>query len=201
MARSTSLRPGSRLLVVFALLLGLGWLASDARAQAYKYKDERGHVHFTENLYEVPARYRSQVETRDMPVHVPPAGSAEAKSAPPAEGSVAASFQQRIQDETGQSFSPKQQEAMNAWMKYWMLPFGAAVLINLVISFGLIIHAFTQGHVGWGIANFLIGVTSPVYLMMHVEQPVTARVGLLALYLSPIGIAVAAALQLASALA
>ncbi|MGH2899048.1 MAG: DUF4124 domain-containing protein, partial [Solirubrobacteraceae bacterium] len=77
---------------MFALLLGLGWLASDARAQAYKYKDERGHVHFTENLYEVPARYRSQVETRDMPVHVPPAGSAEAKSAPPAEGSVAASF-------------------------------------------------------------------------------------------------------------
>jgi hypothetical protein len=188
-------------LVVFALLLGLAGLASDARAQAYKYKDERGHVHFTENLYDIPARYRSQVETREMPVHVPPAGSPEAKSAPPAEGSVAASFQHALQDETGQSFSPKQQEAMNAWMGRWILPIVITVVVNMVISLGLVIHAFTQGHVGWGLANFFLGVTSPVYLMLHVEQPATARVGLLALYLSPIIVVIVAAMQLASALA
>jgi len=201
MARSMSLRPGFSLLVVFALLLGLAGLASDARAQAYKYKDERGHVHFTENLYDIPARYRSQVETRDMPVHVPAAGSPEAASAPPAEGSVAASFQQHLQDETGQSFTPKQQEALNGWMKRWIWPIGVTVVLNMVISLGLVIHAFTQGHVGWGLANFFLGVTAPVYLMMHVEQSALTRVGLLALYLSPIVVVIVAAMQLAGALA
>ena len=77
MARSTSLR------VVFALSLGLylAGLASTALAQAYKYKDDRGNIHFTENLHEIPAKFRNQVETRDMPVHVPEPGSAEAAAA------------------------------------------------------------------------------------------------------------------------
>jgi hypothetical protein len=201
MKRSRSFR------VAFALslVLSLAWLASSARAQAYtqayKYKDDRGHVHFTENLHEIPAKYRSQIETRDMPVHVPEPGSAEAAAAPPEQGSVAASFQQRIQDERGQSLTTKQQASLNAWLSRWTIPAVITVLLNLAISLGLVIHAFKQGHIGWGLANFFLGVSTPVYLMVHVEQSLMTRLCLLALMLSPLIVAGVAVAQLASSLA
>jgi hypothetical protein len=195
MARSTSLR------VVLALSLGLtlAGLASSALAQAYKYKDDRGNIHFTENLHEIPARYRSQVETREMPAHAPAPGTAEA--APEEEGSITASFQQAIQEERGQSFTPEQQAAFSGWVKRWTIPAVITVLLNFGISLGLVIHAFNSGHVGWGLANFFLGVTTPIYLMVHVEQSVATRLGLLALMLSPLVVMGMALAQLATALA
>ncbi len=197
MARSTSLR------VVFALSLGLYLvgLASGALAQAYKYKDDRGNIHFTENLHEIPAKYRSQVETRDMPVHVPEPGSAEAAAAPPEEGSVAASFQQAIQEERGQSLTPAQQTELSAWMSRWWIPALITIVLNFAISLGLVIHALRTGHIGWGLANFFLGFTTPIYLMVHVEQSVATRLGLLAILLSPLVVIGMAVAQLATALA
>ena len=196
MARSTSLR----WLFALSLVLSLGWLASNAAAQAYKYKDDRGHIHFTENLHEIPAKYRSQVETRDMPVHIPEPGSAEEASAAPEEGSVAASFQSRIQEQRGQSLTPKQQAELNAWIKRWTIPAVVTVLLNFAISLGLIIHAFKEGHTGWGLANFFLGFTTPIYLFVHVEQSLMTRVGLLALMFSPLVVVGMAVAQLATAL-
>ena len=197
MARSTSLR------VVFALslCLYLAGLASTALAQAYKYKDDRGNIHFTENLHEVPAKFRSQVETRDMPVHVPEPGSAEEAAAAPEEGSVAASFQQAIQEERGQALTPAQQTALNAWVSRWWIPALLTICLNFAVSLGLVIHAFNTGHVGWGLANFFLGFTTPIYLMVHVEQSVATRLGLLALMLSPLVVIGMAVAQLATALA
>ena len=194
----------SRWLCALSVALVAGWIAGAAFAQggqAYKYKDDRGRVHFTDNLYDIPAKYRAQVETREMPAHVPEPGSAEAAQAAPPEGSVAASFQQGLEKGMGtDSLSPKQQEALNSWMKRWTIPFLATLAVNVLITFGLIIHAFTQGHVGWGLANFFIGVTTPVYLMMHVEQGAVARLGMLVLYLSPFLVIGMAVVQLAGAL-
>jgi len=197
MARSTSLR------FVFALSLGmvLAGLASSALAQAYKYKDDRGNIHFTENLHEIPAKYRSQIETRDMPVHVAEPGSAEEAAQAPEEGSVAASFQQAIQEERGQSLSPAQQTALNAWIKRWTIPALITIVLNFAISLGLVIHAFNSGHIGWGLANFFLGFTTPIYLLVHVEQSVPARLGLLAIMLSPLVVIGMAVAQLATALA
>src|SRR5215813_4637316 len=62
----------SRSVLLVALAVACGWLAAEARAQAYKYKDAQGHVHFTENIYDIPERYRSKVETREMPTHADP---------------------------------------------------------------------------------------------------------------------------------
>ncbi len=198
MARSTSLRLGFALSLVVTLVCVS---ASNAAAQAYKYKDDRGSIHFTENLYEIPAKYRSQVETREMPVHAPEPGSAEEASAPPEAGSVAASFQERIQAERGQSLTPKQQAALNAWISRWTIPAVITVLLNLAISLGLVIHAFNQGHIGWGLANFFLGVSTPIYLMVHVEQGIATRLGLLALMFSPLIVIAVAVSQLVTALA
>jgi hypothetical protein len=181
--------------------LYLAGLASSALAQAYKYKDDRGNIHFTENLHEIPARYRSQVETREMPAHVPEPGSAEAAAAPPEEGSMAASFQQAIQEERGQSLTPDQQKSLNEWIARWWIPALITIVLNFAISLGLVIHAFNTGHVGWGLANFFLGFTTPIYLMVHVEQSAAVRLGLLALMLSPLVVIGMAVAQLASALA
>ncbi len=196
MARSTSVR------VVFALSLALGLfcLAANASAQAYKYEDDRGRIHFTENLHDIPAKYRGQIETRDMPVHVPEPGSAEEASAPPAEGSVAASFQQALAQESGQSLSGEQQAALNAWMKRWVVPAAISILLNIAVALGLVIHAFNQGHIGWGLANFFLGFTTPVYLFVHVEQNLSVRLGLFALMVSPLIVGGMAVAQLASVL-
>ena len=197
MARSTSLR----VVVAAVSCLFLAGLASSALAQAYKYKDDRGNIHFTEHLHEIPAKYRKQVETREMPVRVPEPGSAEAAAAPPEEGSVAASFQQAIQEERGQSLTPAQQTALNAWMSRWWLPALLTIALNFAVSLGLVIHAFNTGHVGWGLANFFLGFTTPIYLFVHVEQSLAMRFGLLALMLSPLVVIGMAVAQLATALA
>src|SRR5688572_22536178 len=146
-------RMPSRLFCALSVAVVAGWIAGSAAAQggqAYKYKDDRGRVHFTDNVYDIPAKYRAQVETRDMPAQKPQPGSAEEKQAPPPEGSIAASFQDGLQQGMGTgALDAKQQEALNAWMGRWAIPFFGALALNVLIALGLIVHAFTQGHVGW----------------------------------------------------
>jgi hypothetical protein len=163
-----------------ALALACGLVAANARAQAYKYKDAQGHIHFTENIYEVPERYRAQVETREMPVVVDPNAPAA-----PKEGTVAASFEDGLRQGIGRNLTVKQDEAVHAWAAKWAIPFIATFALNLLISLGMVVHAFVQGKIGWGLANFFIGVSSPFYLMIHVEGSAAMRFGLLGLYLSP----------------
>jgi hypothetical protein len=93
----------SRWLCALSVAVVAGWIAGSAAAQgqAYKYKDDRGRVHFTDNLYDIPERYRAQVETREMPAVKPQPGSSEERQAPPPEGSMAASFQQGLQEGMG----------------------------------------------------------------------------------------------------
>jgi hypothetical protein len=163
-----------------ALALACGLIAANARAQAYKYKDAQGHIHFTENIYEVPENQRSKVETREMPVVVDP-------NAPvaPKEGTVSASFEDGLRQGIGRNLTVKQDEAVHAWAAKWAIPFIATFVLNVLIALGMVVHAFVQGKIGWGLANFFIGVSSPFYLMMHVEGSAVMRFGLLALYLSP----------------
>ena len=170
----------TRSLLLAALLCGS--LAGTAAAQAYKYKDAQGHVHFTENIYEVPERYRSKVETREMPAHVDPnAPQAEAEK-----GTLSASFENGLRTGIGHDLTVKQDELVHNWAKKWAIPFLITFAFNVLIGLGMVVHAFVQGKIGWGLANFFIGVSSPFYLLMHVEASPVVRFGLLGLYLSPI---------------
>jgi hypothetical protein len=186
----------------FALCLALGGGACEAEAQAYKYKDDNGHVHFTENLYEVPEKYRKRVETRDMPAHRAEPGSPEAaaEAAAPAEGSVAASFEDGVRSGLGRDLTIKQQDALHLWMAKWKWPFIGALLVNCLIALCLVIHALVQGHILWGLANFFVGVTSPFYLVIHLEQSPPVKAVLLLLYLSPIIVVAIAVSELVSTL-
>lgn len=172
----------SRWALVLALALGIGLVAAEGRAQAYKYKDERGHVHFTENYYEVPEKFRKQIETREMPTVVDPNSPA---SNAPAEGTTAASFEDGLRHGLGRDLTVKQQDALHAWMKRWMWPWIGALALNVAIALSMVVHAFVEGRIGWGLANFFIGVSSPFYILMKLEQSVVVRVSLLVLYLAP----------------
>jgi hypothetical protein len=175
----------SRIALVVALAVGLGVLASKAHAQAYKYKDENGHVHFTENYYEVPEKFRKKIETRDMPTVVDP----NSPNAGPADAATEVALQDHVRSVSGKDLTIKQQDALSKWWKTWGMTWlivgGITVALQLVIHLGLIVHALTNGHVGWGVANFVLGVTTPIYLMAHVEQSMATRLGLLVLYFAP----------------
>jgi uncharacterized protein DUF4124 len=186
----------ARGLLVTLAVLATAFLAHEARAQAYKYKDSNGHVHFTEDYYQIPERYRKQVETREMPAHVDP-NSPEAKKAD--QGAAAASFEEGMRQNMG-NLTTKQEEALHKWVARWLWPFVAAMVVNCIIALSMVIHAFVQGRIGWGLANFFIGVSSPFYLMMHLEQSLPARLGLLLLYLSPMIVGGMAGADLASVL-
>lgn len=167
--------------LLVALACACGWLAAEARAQAYKYKDAQGQVHFTENIYDVPERYRAQVETREMPALADP----NAPEPAPKAGTVAASVEDGLRKGIGHDLTVKQEELVHAWTKKWAIPFVVTLVINVLIGLAMVVHAFVSGKIGWGLANFFLGVSSPFYLMLHLEINGLARIGLLALYLSP----------------
>jgi len=56
-------------------------------AQAYKWIDEKGSIHFTDDILQVPERYRSEVEKIGLPEEKAPA-IAEDKSPPKGKGNT-----------------------------------------------------------------------------------------------------------------
>jgi Domain of unknown function (DUF4124) len=186
----------ARGLLVTLAVLATALAAQQARAQAYKYKDSNGHVHFTEDYYQVPERYRGQVETREMPTRIDP--NAPSEEAEP--GTAKASVEGIARQSMGGNMTVQQKKAFDAWLARWMWPFIAGVVANCIIALSMVIHAFVQGRIGWGLANFFIGVSSPFYLMIHLEQSVPVRLGLLLLYLSPMIVGGMAGVELARAL-
>jgi uncharacterized protein DUF4124 len=187
----------SQSLLVLALFCALAFVAAEGRAQAYKYKDANGHVHFTENIYEIPEKYRSQVETRDMPAHVDPNEAAKQGSN---DAVVETSVEDTLRHGLGRDLTIKQQDMLHAWFEKWKWIALASLVVNTLIALAMVVHAFVSGHIGWGLANFFIGVSSPVYLMLHLEQPIAVRGGLLLLYLAPFVVLGMAMSELVSAL-
>lgn len=64
---------------LFALLLFFPG-AGEAQQNYYKWVDEKGTVHFTDNYYAVPPQYRSQVKEVPVEVPSPPPGQGAAPS-------------------------------------------------------------------------------------------------------------------------
>jgi clan AA aspartic protease (TIGR02281 family) len=62
---------GSRLKSTFFLVTILIALALPAAAEMYKWVDEKGTVHFTDDLSSIPERYREDVEERKTPKGTP----------------------------------------------------------------------------------------------------------------------------------
>src|SRR5262245_9509881 len=74
------------------LLLALGAFllcggASTLHAQAYRWQDENGQIHFSDDPSSVPARFRTQVQQLELPA--PAERAPESASAPDASATTA----------------------------------------------------------------------------------------------------------------
>jgi hypothetical protein len=187
----------ARGLLVTLAVLATALAVREARAQAYKYKDANGHVHFTEDYYQIPERYRKQIETREMPTRVDPNAPSGEEAEP---GTAKASVEGLARQSVGGNMTVQQKKAFDAWLGYWAAPFIIGAIVNGLLTISMVIHAFTQGRVGWGLANLFIGVTSPFYMMTQLEQSLAVRLTLLLGWTAPMIIGGMAGFDLARAL-
>lgn len=163
-------RESFRALLLAALFVSL---AGGASAQMYKYTDERGHVHFTDNPSLVPDSYRSQLEELDLHHDNVSSDSGSWLSG------AAPKHLDRFRP--GQPEFEKLRSRMEQGMPKWIILFIAAGLVSFVITLGSVFHALANQRILWGIANFFIGLTVPVYLLIHVERYSMLGRGLLVL--------------------
>ncbi|HEY1375108.1 MAG TPA: DUF4124 domain-containing protein, partial [Candidatus Binatia bacterium] len=65
-----------------------------AGQEFYRWTDDTGAVHFTDNLYSIPEKYRGQVEKRLQPASRPPpaASASPGESRPVAGGPIVVPF-------------------------------------------------------------------------------------------------------------
>ena len=196
------------LLMVFSTI-AFGLLADRADGQAYSYKDERGQWHFTDNPAAVPPEYRDEV--RGRPMNAPPSGSADeddgfagrflsssvvtpvdGELGSAIEGALGAFFQQVNQDRRARSLSPlapRQRQRVEGWLRSSLKPWIASLVLSVIVTIGLMIHGFANGHPIWAIANFLLTVTQPFYVLLHMAQEsVALRMLVLLVALIPWGI-------------
>ncbi|MEE9279627.1 MAG: hypothetical protein V3V67_05590 [Myxococcota bacterium] len=195
-------------LVLIALCVASG----RASAQAYSYQDEWGRWHFTDNWDSVPPKYRGQVEERSMEPRPGSAGAAASESdsvvakllADPLgafenvgrEGVIAASledfYQQLDRDRRAGGLTPlsrQQRQQFEDWVRSSIAPWIIACVLAFLSTIGLVIHGFSTGHPGWAVANLLLYVTQPFYVMLHTaRENAVVRVGVLLVVLLPWGI-------------
>ena len=70
--------------VIFAVAILIG-IFSVAFGQMYKWVDEKGTVHFTDDVSKIPEKYRTEAESRKIPKETSPLPSPpEAEPVPPA---------------------------------------------------------------------------------------------------------------------
>ena len=67
----------------FLFMIVLVALAYPAGAEMYRWVDEKGTVHFTDDLSTIPERYRPDAETRKGPRETPPSGARGKSTASP----------------------------------------------------------------------------------------------------------------------
>ena len=159
-------------------LLVLAATAPQVEAEMYRYADQRGNWHFTDNPLNVPDAYRGRLEKVELRERA--TGSAHKASG---EGILNKSAMSLAQ---GQDFQPDF-EAMEGFMKRWGPAYLIAALPWGLITLGTAYHAFRRQRFWWAIANLLLWMVSvPLYVLLRLELlSVPLRLAVLALWLSP----------------
>ena len=165
-------------LIYWVLVLGLALpsLPEIASAETYKYVDEAGKVHFTDALHSVPERYRHAVETRD--------------TGPPVTGGLGLFGAWNRAETAGDNMASllgvainqirreKNLPPMNGQQRRELADFTDAPLMQLMLSSALLtlfalaagIHGFLKAHPGWAIANLVLIVPVPIYVLLHLAN-------------------------------
>ena len=105
---------------------------------------------------------------------------------------LGAVFQQVNQDRRARSLpplAPQQRQRVEGWLRSSLKPWIASLVLSVIVTIGLMIHGFANGHPIWAVANFLLNVTQPFYVLLHMAQEnVALRMLVLLVALIPWGI-------------
>jgi hypothetical protein len=149
--------------------LGLGLaiaVASPAGAQVYTWEDDRGRIHMTDDEHQIPARYRKQVQTREM---APSPASAGGKPAP---DSVSGALRAGLIDAVDAHFTEvprdKRGVIVNVLME-WLWTIVIAGVLCSIATACMFFHACASHRPLWAIAHFFLGFTVPIYAFSKLE--------------------------------
>jgi hypothetical protein len=152
------------LALVPALLLGG---ASTLHAQAYRWQDEEGRIHFTDDPGAVPARFRTQVEQLELPEPAGGAPQSTSATAGAADGTNA-----QVAEALGQLWpdvpAAKRQALVEVVLDRLLL-----VLIGLglhtLATLAMFGHALASGRRLWAAGNLLLPFIPPLYVLLELD--------------------------------
>jgi hypothetical protein len=166
-------------------------LPLDASAQAYRWQDENGQVHLTDDPSDVPPRFRKQIETLELPEPTRPA-------APPAEVSWLEMLFGPSSDpapsavpRSGGTFHEAMDEAVRVqWpdlpaskhdqivaLIVDRLPFLLlALAVQTVATLALFGHAVACRRPFWALGNLLVLFVPPFYALLKLETSAPRKV-------------------------
>ena len=168
--------------------------AAETPAGAWRYTDERGVVHFTDNLATVPRRHRQVSERLDIqaPAPAPPASAAAPGSGGEATGSNGGPLSPmaaRIAATAGADggFSPEDIEKLEVWMNTWGIAYLASGVPWGIVTFAVGFHALLRRRWLWALgAVVLWPIGTPLYLLMRFDTVgMPARAAMLAAWTLP----------------
>ncbi len=174
-----------------AACLALAVSSAPAAGEAWRWTDERGVVHFTDNAPSVPKRYRDEAERVEL------------SDRPGVVGGVAAvneRVQERIVAGAQGRFAEADLQAIEAWMDSWGMGFLAAGIPWMAVTLAAALHALMRRRFLWALSNVVLWVVSvPLYLLLRFEpRTLGVRLVLLALWTAPFvvgGLAMHAAMR------
>jgi hypothetical protein len=155
--------------------------AVDARAQAYRWTDEHGQVHFTDDPSDIPPRFRKQLEAIPLPEPAPPAppadvswldmllGGDSAPAHPRAEASpLADGLGQAVRAQWPGVPASKRAEIVAVIVERLPL-LVLALVVHTVATLALFGHAVTQRRPFWALGNLLVLLVPPIYALFKLE--------------------------------
>ncbi|MEW6775292.1 MAG: DUF4124 domain-containing protein [Bdellovibrionota bacterium] len=168
-----------RWLVFF--LLSILTLPSAARAEFYRWTDGKGEQHYTNDKGAIPAEYLGNAEivetkplqaeqaTSSSPGVPAPTAAPETPTGGPDWAHEAARGINKELERIGKDpLTEKEVSEMEGLAERWGMGILVSLAVSLLTWLGLVIHAFATGRIGWGLANLLLGITAPIYAIIHV---------------------------------
>jgi hypothetical protein len=167
---------GISLFAVLTLALCLWNLPETASADTYKYVDDRGRVHFTDSVHAIPVRYRDQVPMDATGEAAAGGGNLfGAQDQADAIGLEMTDVLVRVLDEIRKrqkmlplGHAQKNQLAQFADKRLMGLLISSVILALFAIGGG--IHGFLTAHPRWAIANLVLIIPVPIYVLLHVAN-------------------------------
>ncbi len=170
--------------------------AADTSGDAWRYTDERGVIHFTDNLGTVQSRHRESLERVEIQPPAPPTPKARVAAKPAAGRDAAASSDDamspvvaRIAETAGANggFSPQDIEKLEVWLNTWGLAYLASGVPWGIVIFAVGFHALRRRRYLWAVgATVFWPIGIPLYLLLRYDTlGMPARAGMLAVWTLP----------------